>query len=291
MALDVLTRQLVSVPQDISRASGSNFARAFFFLKVDERRAIEAVYAFARVLDDAVDEWQDPEDKRRALAFWRGHFAAMEQGAPHGPLLGELAWAIDRFVLPVRPFYELMRGCETDIDKNRYDSFAELEAYCYDVAGTVGLVSLPIFGIYEPQAQGPGIALGKALQLTNILRDVDEDLTRDRVYLPLEDMARFGYTLPELERRTYNEAFYRLMCFEADRASLYFDEAWKFLQNAKNRRYLAPWLMGKTYHAILERLRRRRFQVFGRKEALPRRKKLALAGEALWRLALAAVRA
>lgn len=276
-------RQWQSSPQEIVRQSGSNFLKAFFFLSPARRRAIEAIYAFARVLDDAVDEWTEPHAQTVALSFWERELISFGTTGSGSPLMRELAWAVDMFKIPMAPFHDLLRGCRRDITTHRYATFAELEAYCYDVASTVGLMTLPVFGIEDEAAIGPSIALGKALQLTNILRDVYEDSLRDRVYLPLEDCERFGYFPDELREKRYNGNFLELMRFQSARAEAFFIQADRFLKNYSSPTYLSPFVMSKTYYMILQNLKRSQFKVFSKKIGLSRLQKLTLLLEVKFR--------
>lgn len=267
-----LKNQSSQHPRDIAKASRSSFLSALFFLNRDQKRALEAVYAFARVLDDAVDDWHTKTEQSEALLFWEEAFEALKKGTLSGLLMQELNWALARFSIPLEPFDALIRGCRTDITQHRYTSFSDLEAYCYDVASTIGLISLPIFEIpLTPTIRDESIALGKALQLTNILRDVHEDFKRGRIYIPLDDFKRFGYTPDDIGKQVYNDAFYALMTFEAERAATFFKQADNFLQRRRQKEYVAPWLMGNTYATLLDTLRKQRFQVFGKKVAVSQR--------------------
>jgi len=264
----VLNTELASHPHAICVKSQSNFMRVLFFLNRDQKRALEAVYAFARVLDDAVDEWEAPETQQVALDFWKTHFDNLYADSPKGLLMQELHWAIETFSIPLNPFYELMAGCAADISTHRYDTFLELESYCYAVASTIGLIALPIFGIKDLAAEAPSIALGKALQLTNILRDIYEDFLRGRIYIPREDFDQFAYKPEWLGQKLYTPAFIRLMSYQAEKAELFFKEATSFLDNQTSTVYLPPWVMGRTYHTLLQTLKRRRFEVFQKRVGL-----------------------
>lgn len=280
-----LERRLGTPAHEIAKKSKSNFIRSFFFLNRTQRRGLEAIYAFARVLDDAVDDWTEAEIAQDALAFWEQEFEKMLAGKGRGPLFSELEWAITAFQLETTPFYDLIRGCRTDIRKHRYQTFAELESYCYDVGASIGLMCLPIFGIRNPAAREPSIALGKALQLTNILRDVYEDYLRDRIYLPLGDFEHFHYSPKLLAEKHYNDNFYQLMAFEAERARCFFQTAHKFLQNQAAAVYLAPCLIGKIYLTLLHQLDHRRYNIFQDKIGLSITQKLGFFVHAFWETA------
>ncbi len=271
-----LTRTLYRSPAEISKQSDSTFVRAFFLLPPERRAALEAIYAFARVLDDAVDDWKTPALQTRALSFWEGHFAAMTRGQAEGPVFTQLARALSTFQIPIAPFEALFHGCKTDIEKTRYASFSELEAYCEDVASSIGLMTLPVFGVSGPGVETAAIALGKALQLVNILRDVEEDWQRGRLYLPLEDLTRFGYRPEALSVPEYTPAFRALMAFEAERAQHFFDAARPHFSPPAHRGAIAPWLMAEHYYSLLQSLKRSRFAVFGHKHSAGRSKRLLL---------------
>ena len=170
---------------------------------------MSTVYAFCRKTDDIVDENSDSDEiKLINLINWKNDFEKALNGSSDNPLLEEVAAAIRKFSIPVEPFFDLIKGMEMDIRKNRYQTFEELELYCYRAASTVGLMSIEIFGYKDEKAKLFAVDLGKAMQLTNILRDVYTDSKIGRIYLPLEDLEKFNYTEEDVFNRVYNDNFY-----------------------------------------------------------------------------------
>lgn len=248
--------------QQITRASQSNLAFAFISLGKERRRDITVFYAFCRLIDDIADASElSGEEKARRLTLWR---RALRGDSPNEPALAPEVRRLMRHY-PITPMLEeIITGVEMDLTIARYDTFAELREYCYRVASAVGLVSIEIFGYQNPACKEYAVELGLALQLTNILRDVAKDLASGRIYLPGEDMARFGYSAEDLMALTYDERFTGLMQFEADRAEEYFSKAAALLPRADRRAMVSAEIMGSIYHALLERMKRDRFRVFER---------------------------
>lgn len=215
-----------------TNARATNFYYAFVFLPPEKRLAIEAVYAFARRGDDIVDSGLDPAEAAAALARHREVldvcYAADSSGLEE-PELRTLAEAIKRFKIPRKPFDDLILGLEMDLATTRYETFEELSLYCYRVASTIGLICIEIFGYQDPRTRDYAVNLGIALQLVNILRDIQRDAQRGRTYVPQEDLERFGVRTSELLAGAYNDPFIELMQFECDRARRYFDLARQML--------------------------------------------------------------
>jgi len=275
----------------ITRKSASNLALAFILLPKPKRHAMTALYAFCREVDDVADEEAIPLESRRAnLAAWRQDIRlACQAGAPKFPVNRELQPVIVQYGLPCDYFDELIQGVEMDLDINRYSTYEELEQYCYRVASVVGLLSVEIFG-YQNQACRPyAIALGKALQLTNILRDVRGDAQRGRIYLPLSEVERHNVSPDEILRLEYSARFERLAAAVAGQAKKFYSEASRILPPEDRRSMIAAELMGSVYWRLLQELERRRFDVFhGRPVRLSRIRKLALVWRAWRRLAIGA---
>src|SRR5437867_9193825 len=204
----------------ITRKSASNLALAFVVLPRAKRDGMSALYAFCREVDDVADDESLPVPTRRErLAAWRADVRrACEQNHPTFPVNRELQPVIERYQLPFEHFDELLKGVEMDLDINRYEDYPQLELYCYRVASIVGLLSIEIFGYQNPACRDYAIYLGKALQLTNILRDVRSDAERGRIYLPLADLARFKVSPDEILRLEYTERFFELASSVAARA-------------------------------------------------------------------------
>ncbi len=272
----------------IARESGSNFYWSFFFLPRAKKDAIFVIYAFSRLVDDAVDDAADEETARKEIALWRRRLAAcygegnVSDPALDHPVLSELKGTVERFSIPRAYFDDLVTGMEMDLEKKRYETFGELETYCYHVASTIGLLCNHLFGYPNDEAAlRYAVLLGKAFQLTNIIRDVGKDAKLGRVYLPHEELDRFG--VPEkdiLEGRT-SEPFRRLMDFEAERASDYFEKAFAALPREKRKRIVPAEMMASFYRCLLQKTRAERYPVFEKKVSLCTSKKVFLAAKTL----------
>ena len=252
---------------DLARRSGSNFYYSFFFLPPERREAMHAVYAFCREVDSSVDDPEPGSNPRTQLANWRAGLAALyqtDQGAalPASPVLRCLDGHVRRLGIPREYFEDIIAGVEMDLTINRYATFRDLYQYCYRVASVVGLICLKIFGARAPEAQTYAVNLGVAFQLTNILRDLKMDGARGRIYLPAEDLARFGYTEQELLAGAYTPAFINLMEFECRRAQDYYRAAAAALPETDRRALLPAEIMRAIYHTILKRIEASRYQVF-----------------------------
>lgn len=271
--------------QEIARNSGSNFLIAFRFLSQERREGIATVYAFARRVDDCVDEVDDPARQRELIEHYRREIArCYEYGHPEERFMRQLAQSIQRFSIPREPFEELLLGCEMDIERRSYQTIEELLQYCYRVASSVGLMCLPVFGCHHPDAKTFAVNLGLALQLTNILRDVASDADRGRVYLPAEDLRQYGYPPDGLEQRIYNESFLNLMRMESHRAKEFYEEAARSLPRQERKKLLPARIMGRIYRGILDEIVRREYRVFGPKIRLGKvRKAILIMGEMLGR--------
>jgi len=201
----------------ITRASKSNLALAFVSLGRERRRDMTVFYAFCRVIDDIADAADRPtEEKRLDLANWRNWLHGTDPN--EAPLARDVRALMGKYSLPPEMLEEIIAGVEMDLSKSRYATFEELRLYCYRVASAVGLVSIEIFGYRNGACKQYAVELGLALQTTNIIRDVGKDLRSDRIYLPREDLDRFGYTETDLRQHQYDDRFVRLMQFQADRA-------------------------------------------------------------------------
>jgi phytoene synthase len=257
----------------ITRASKSNLALAFIAMSGERRRDIITFYAFCRVIDDIVDDPNaDAETKRRELGSWRRSLRTQFIGEP--PLAASVRMLTNRYAITPEMLEEIITGVEMDIDVKRYATFDDLRVYCYRVASAVGLVSIEIFGYKNPQCREYAVALGLALQMTNIIRDVGADLSIGRIYLPAEDLARFNYTERELERRVYDSRFADLMNFEARRAQEFFAQAAHLLPPEDRRAMLPAEIMASVYGALLQRMMRDNFRVFEKRYCLGKLEKL-----------------
>jgi phytoene synthase len=261
----------------LTRKSRSNFFYAFLCLPRAQREAIFACYAFCRIVDDAVDLGADRAAQRAELGRWRDEIARVYEGRPEHPAGQRLQVAVRRFPIPRATLEEIIAGVEMDMDHPTYDTFDALYPYCYRVASAVGLCCIEIFGYSDPRAREYAVNLGIALQLTNILRDVQADALAGRVYLPQADLRRFGVSAEDLARGRYTPEFVRLMTFEAGRAHDYYQRAWAALPAADAGRLFAAEIMGRTYFALLRAIEGRRFDVFGGRVSLPTYRRVAIA--------------
>lgn len=251
--------------RSITRKSASNLALAFVLLPRAKREGMTALYAFCREVDDVADDEAVAVDERRArLAEWRADIGRACAGAqPAFRVNRELQPIIALHQLPFPLFDELIRGVEMDLDVKRYETFEQLEQYCYRVASVVGLLSIEIFGYRNPACRDYANHLGKALQLTNILRDVRTDAERGRIYLPLAELARFGVAQEEILRFEYSERFRNLAASIAARARQHYQLARETLPKEDRRSMAAAELMGSVYWRLLCKLEAQQFDVFG----------------------------
>ncbi len=249
----------------ITRKSASNLALAFVILPRAKRDAMSALYAFCRMVDDVADEESVPVEKRREqLAAWRADVRrACDHEVPQFAVNLELQPVIREFQLPFGLFDELIKGCEMDLEVQRYETSAQLELYCHRVASVVGLLSIEIFGYQNPACRDYAVYLGKALQLTNILRDVRTDAERGRIYLPLADLETFGVTPDEILRSEYSDRYRKLAKHLAAHARDFYRLARETLPAEDRRAMVAAELMGSVYWRLLLKLESRQFDVFG----------------------------
>jgi phytoene synthase len=264
---------------EITRRSSSNFYYAFMLLPAERRRALHAVYAFCRFIDDIADEGSG-RDAAQLLKRWREELNRVYGGTPTRAISRALADSINHFNIPRELFEEFIAGAEMDLTRKRYATFVELRQYCFRVASVVGLMCIEIFGYTNPAARDYAEKLGIAFQLTNILRDVKEDAGRNRIYLPLEDLARFDIHEEEILHSVYNEKFVRLMEFEAARAQEFYREADAALPAEDRSSLLTAEAMRLIYGALLDRIVRSNYRVLDRRHSLPAPLKLYLVGRA-----------
>jgi len=263
----------------ITRRSSSNFYYAFMLLPAVRRRALHAVYAFCRFIDNIADDEMIPEPAAM-LARWRCELDKVYGGAPSHPISTALADSVARFHIPRRYFDEVIAGVEMDLTHRRYQSFDELRLYCYRVASAVGLICIDIFGYRNPRTEIYAENLGIAFQLTNILRDVREDAARDRIYLPLEDLARFGVDEAHILNGVYTPQFRTLMEFEAMRAQNFYSAAEQSLPAEDRDALLTAEAMRLIYGDLLQRIVRDDYRVFDHRCRLSAPRKLFLVGRA-----------
>lgn len=260
----------------ITKASKSNLALAFVALPPERRRDITTFYAFCRLIDDIADDPAIPiEERRRRIGLWRESLADEFAGEPE--MASGLRELIRKYMIQPTLFEEILDGVEMDLDPRRYATFEDLQAYCYRVAGAVGLVSIEIFGYRNDQCKQYAIDLGTALQLTNILRDIREDWDNGgRIYLPLEDLSHFQYTSDDLAARVHDDRFLRLMNFEADRAGTFYNRAAAILPPEDRRSMTPARIMAEVYGRILRKMRAEGFRVFEKRYRLGTLRKAAI---------------
>jgi phytoene synthase len=265
----------VPVSRQIARRSKSNLALALSTLPRKRKQDMLTFYAFCRVIDDIADEPVDTvEERSRALVAWR-------DGLRHGfskpdELQAELEGVIKRYSIPPQLLVEIVDGVACDLTQTRYETYDDLLAYCYKVACVVGLVSIEIFGYKNPVCRDYSIALGYALQITNIIRDVGEDARNGRIYLPQEELRRFGVTENQLTRGVHTPEFESLMEFQYARARGFYSEAERLLPDEDRHTMLAAEMMAQVYSEILNKIRRRHFQVFGPRIGLGKLRKITI---------------
>jgi 15-cis-phytoene synthase len=254
-------------PQDYvqqkAAASGSSFYYAFLFLPAERRAAITAFYAFCREVDDVVDEIADLGVAQTKLGWWRKEVAQAYAGEPQHPVMRALMPHTQPFGIEARHLLAVIDGCQMDLDQNRYLDFANLQQYCHLVAGIVGEVAARIFGQTDPETTRYAHHLGLAFQLTNIIRDVGEDATRGRIYLPVNDLQRFNVKAHELIKRgsapgmdtaDFHQRFAALMHFQCERALRTYDEALALLPEADRRSQKPGLMMASIYRTLLQEI-------------------------------------
>ncbi len=261
--------------QGKAAASGSSFYYAFLFLPTERRRAITAVYAYCREVDDAVDEISDRSVAEAKLQWWRGEVAALFERQPTHPVTRALLPFIDGpFGITRERLLAILEGMEMDLRQNRYLDFAALQRYAHLVAGVVGEISAAVFGYSDPRTLEFAGRLGLALQLINVIRDVGDDARRGRVYLPVDELQRFGVRTADLLNGRYVDGFVPLMRFQAERARATYREALSLLPAVDRRAQRPGLIMGAIYATLLDEIEREDFQVLHQRVALTPLRKL-----------------
>ncbi len=254
--------------QQKAAASGSSFYYSFLFLPPERRRAITALYAFCREVDDAVDESSDPQLASAKLAWWRSEVANLFAGGPQHPVTKALAHFKDDFSITAERLNEIIDGMEMDLTQTRYLDWAGLERYCYRVASVVGLLAAGIFGYRDARTLEYAKNLGIAFQLTNIIRDVGEDARKNRIYLPMDDMKKFGVPAADILNANETDGFKKLLEFEVQRARRYYELAMQALPAADRKSQRPGLIMAAIYRALLEEIERDGFHVLNAKTSL-----------------------
>jgi phytoene synthase len=253
----------------ITKNSNTSFYYSFSLLPRQKREAIRTVYAFCRTTDDIVDEAPAAARAEAALRRWRMELGRAVRGGSAYAILNQVVGTARKFKIPVDHFYDLIRGVEMDLTKTRYRTFAELEEYCRLVASSVGLMCREIFGYRNESTREYAVNLGIALQLTNIIRDVADDARRGRIYLPEEDMRRFGVKEEDVLGCRSTPEFVELMRFQCDRARRYFDAARSALRDEDKSSFFAARVMWSIYAHILRRIERSGYRVLDRRISIP----------------------
>jgi 15-cis-phytoene synthase len=257
--------------------SGSSFYYSFLFLPTERRRAITALYAFCREVDDTVDDCTDISIARNKLMWWRKEIKSMLDGAPSHPVTQALQPHVAVYSLQGKHLQAIIDGMEMDLDQTRYLDFPGLKRYCWHVASAVGILSASIFGVTRPETLEYAEKLGLAFQLTNIIRDVGEDARKGRIYLPVNELQQFNVTAADILNARHSENFEKLMRFQAERAQALYEEAFALLP-AEDRRSQRPGLiMAAIYRALLNEIEHDGFHVLNEKISLTPIRKLWLA--------------
>jgi len=257
--------------------SGSSFYYSFLFLPPERRRAITALYAFCREVDDTVDEATDGSVARIKLAWWRTEVSKMYAGTPTHPVMLALQPHVATYGLQEKHLLAIVDGMEMDLDQSRYLDYVGLQRYCWHVAGVVGILSASIFGYTDPQTLAYAEKLGLAFQLTNIIRDVGDDARKGRIYLPVNELQQFGVTANDLLKLQHTDKFEALMRFQAERAQGIYDEAMALLPKQDRRAQRPGLMMAAIYRTLLDEIQRDGFHVLNQRISLTPLRKLWLA--------------
>jgi 15-cis-phytoene synthase len=254
--------------QQKAAASGSSFYYSFLFLPAERRRAITALYAFCREVDDVVDETSETQVAAAKLAWWRAELANLERGNAQHPVTRALEEHRKRFAISPQRLNEIIDGMEMDLTQTRYLDWPGLERYCYRVAGVVGLLAAGIFGYGDPRTPDYAQNLGIAFQLTNIIRDVGEDARKNRIYLPMDELKRFEVPAADILNARQTPQFAALMAFQAERARSYYDRAMAALPPQDRRAQRAGLIMAAIYRALLDEIENDGFPVLASRTSL-----------------------
>jgi len=269
--------------QEKTARSGSSFYYAFLFLPPARRAAITAFYAFCREVDDVVDEVHDPGVAATKLAWWRAEVAQSFAGHPTHPVMQALSAHVAAYDIRAEHLAAVIEGCQMDLDQARYLDYPGLERYCHLVAGVVGEVAANIFGRTQEATIAYAHRLGRAMQLTNIIRDVGDDARRGRIYLPMSELKQFDVKAQEILNRGYSERFSALMKFQAERAHRCYDEALALLPDADRQAQKPGLMMANIYRTLLREIEADDFRVLHQRIALTPLRKIWIAMKTHWR--------
>ena len=254
--------------QQKAAASGSSFYYSFLFLPAERRRAITALYAFCREVDDVVDETGEAQIAAAKLAWWRSEVANLFAGNPQHPVTKALSPHLEARSITREKLNDIIDGMEMDLTQTRYLDWAGLERYCYRVASVVGLLAAGIFGYRDARTLDYARDLGIAFQLTNIIRDVGEDARKNRIYLPMADLKQFGVPAADLLQSRETPEFGRLMAFEAARARAHYEKAMRALPAADRKAQRPGLIMAAIYRTLLDEIERDGFHVLTQRTSL-----------------------
>ena len=263
--------------QEKAAKSGSSFYYSFLFLPPERRRAITALYAFCREVDDTVDDCTDPMVARNKLLWWRKEIKAMLDGSPTHPVTQALQPHLVPYSLKGEHLLAIVDGMEMDLDQTRYLDYPGLKRYCWHVAGVVGILSASIFGFTRPETLQYAEKLGLAFQLTNIIRDVGDDARKGRIYLPVNELQQFNVTAADILNARHSENFEKLMAFQVQRAQAAYDEAFALLPAADRRAQRPGLMMAAIYRTLLNEIERDGYKVLNQRISLTPIRKLWLA--------------
>jgi phytoene synthase len=263
--------------QQKAAQSGSSFYYSFLFLPAERRRAITALYAFCREVDDTVDEATDESVARAKLAWWRKEIGAMLAGAPTHPVTKALEPHLLPYSLDGKHLLAIVDGMEMDLNQTRYLDYPALKRYCWHVASVVGILSASIFGATRPETLEYAERLGLAFQLTNIIRDVGEDARKGRIYLPISELQQFQVTAADILNARHSDNFEQLMAFQTERAKKTYEEAYALLPSEDRRAQRPGLIMASIYRTLLTEIEADRFHVLEHKISLTPIRKLWLA--------------
>ena len=263
--------------QQKAASSGSSFYYSFMFLPPNRRRAITALYAFCREVDDVVDECQDLQIASTKLAWWRQEVAKLYAGKPEHPVTQALLPVIAEFAVPQEQLLEIIDGMEMDLQQSRYLDFKALSLYCYRVASVVGLLAAEIFGFQDRKTLKYAHDLGMAFQLTNIIRDVGEDARRGRVYLPMDELKRFEVPVADILNARHSDNFRKLMELQIERAEQFYAQAMSMLPAVDRKTQRPGLVMAAIYRTLLEEIKNDGCLVLNQRTSLTPIRKLWIA--------------
>jgi phytoene synthase len=263
----------------ITRRSGSSFASAFWMLPKPKRNALHAIYAFCRLADDIADDPKIAGDRSALLARWREELDDAFRGKAQHAVGVALSDAVERYQLPEHVFADLLTGVEFDLADGPIETFDDLRLYCYRVASTVGLLVVRILGFENPRSLEFAETLGVAVQLTNVLRDVGDDASTGRIYLPKDEIERFGVSTESILAGQMTDELQLMLSFNAKRATSYYEQAEQLLPDEDRRALRPATAMGRIYRALLDELIERDFPCFGQSVRLSKSRRVAIAAK------------